>query len=304
MKRYPLSSLILAAVATLLPLLAESCINDPDNGTSVVEYTVTPQSSNGTSSLPSAVKSSMKAYLFIGGRYSGIVTADSAGRYNISYDESQGSATLVTIGASSTDSLSVTVPSTGDAISSAGLGVNVIPDATCGYTLPAMLYYGSTTYTAGSGVTATTVALSNQPATLRVVVRNLEDVFGAGSYSVVLSGFRSRMLFDGTVTGDAVSYTPPSTFDGEGSLHSSAVRTFPTMSGEHVKISVYKASSSAKATRTGGTLIWSSDKDSDGNYVTLSSGDNKVLEVTCNGKGEVTLKVIDWSVYSQQVITP
>jgi len=148
----------------------------------------------------------------------------------------------------------------------------------------------------------------NKPVTLRVVVRQLKETFGYGSYSVVISGFRSMMTFTGQITGDSIDYSPQSAFDSNNQLVTEDVRSFPNKTGEHVTVSVYKTSNAGKSdTRasnpTTGTLICSTDRDKDGNYVSLNSGDNKVIILDC-GRKEISMSVIPWNEYAQSIVIP
>ncbi|WP_036876469.1 FimB/Mfa2 family fimbrial subunit [Xylanibacter oryzae] len=128
-----------------------------------------------------------------------------------------------------------------------------------------LLYYGVYNYTSGRQGTNTTqasIVMLNKPVTLRVVVRQLKETFGNGSYSVVISGFRSMMTFTGQITGDSIDYSPQSAFDSNNQLVTDAVRSFPNKTGEHVTVSVYQNPSGGKSNAktsnsTYGTLIWS-----------------------------------------------
>ena len=293
----------------VLVLTMTSCIDENFSNCVQCSVSVSARDSTGRP-LPTSLSGNLKAYLFINGKFDRIVTAEPDGNYLLSYDSRLGSVSLVTIGTSAQDSVVMHTPSEGDDIGLMSASVK-LDSVTGKYILPSFLYYGVYNYTSGrqgNNTTQASIVMLNKPVTLRVVVRQLKETFGDGSYSVVISGFRSIMTFTGQITGDSIDYSPRSSFDGNNQLVTDAVRSFPNKTGEHVTVSVYKTSDAGKSdTRasnpTTGTLIWSTDRDENGDYVSLNSGDNKVIILDC-GRKEISMSVVPWTVYTQSVVIP
>jgi hypothetical protein len=291
----------------LLPLLSlfASCIND--DYTNCVQCSVSvSQTDSAGNALPSEVKGNMMAYLFIDGKFDHIVTAEADGSYKVSYDSRQGNASLVAIGNSNKDSVRVFTPLTGEDMNSMSVCVN--RDSVTGeYILPSSLYYGTyeiNSETAGTNVPNGNIIMRNKLATVHVVIRQLKDYFGDRDYKVLLSGFRNKMTFSGNVIGDSVVYAPQSSFDNSNQLVTKPINTFPTKKGEYVTISVYGdiSTNGGKPSRASAkTFIWDTDRDGDGNPVTLNSGDDKVIIVDCSRR-KLALRVMSWTVYTQQVL--
>ena len=280
---------------SLLALLAVSCIGESFE--SCVQYAVTakPVDPNGNQ-LPDSVLGHLKAYLFLDGKFDHTVTAEPDGRFLISFDKN-GSASLVGVGLSSVDSAEVHTPQYGDDIAS--LSVSVLKDSvTNGYTLPSRIFYGNYKYAAASSRAEssvdTTFVMSNQKASIHVVVKQLTDFFGESSnYQIVLSGFRSSMSYSGEPTGDLIEYRPSASFNSLKYFVSEAVNVFPLKSGDTVAVSIYR----------GSTLIWYSEKTETGNAITISAGDDKAIIVDC-GRKDLTLSVMAWNDFLQKIVFP
>ncbi|WP_036878272.1 FimB/Mfa2 family fimbrial subunit [Xylanibacter oryzae] len=291
MPRYAFKYLILVAVTILLQV---SCIDENNDNCVQCSVVTSPKDSIGRI-LPDSVKGNMQAYLFINGKFDRIVTSDADGSYKISYDSGAGSATLVTIGSSSKDSAIVYTPKYGDDISK--MSYSVLKDKTDGgYTLPSSLYYGryDCTMTRGGTTVDTTIVLSNQPAILRVVIKQLKESFGNyDDYKVVLSGFRSNLTFSGEVTGDSIIYTPPAHFNDNNEFVTAPVRTFPTKKGEYVTVSIYR----------GDKLIQTLDRDINGKKLSVGAGSDVVLVLDCF-RNDMTMTVMPWKDYIQDVVIP
>lgn len=289
--------------------MLSSCIDEITSNCVQCSVSVSATDSSGNA-LPSTLGGNLKAYLFINGKFDRIVTAEPDGNYLLSYDSRLGSVSLVTIGTSAQDSVVMHTPSEGDDIGLMSAGTKL--DSVTGENLlPSSLYYGVYSYTSGQPVNKTTqasIVMLNKPVTLRIVVRQLKETFGDGSYRVVISGFRNMMTFNGRITGDSIDYTPSSSFDSNNQLVTDAVRSFPNKTGEHVTVSVYRSSSTSKSNSralnsASDTLIWSTDRDQDGNSVCLKSGDNKVIILDC-GRKEISMTVIPWNEYTRNIIIP
>ncbi|BCS84761.1 FimB/Mfa2 family fimbrial subunit [Prevotella herbatica] len=252
------------------------------------------------------VKGNMMAYLFIDGKFDHIVTSDPDSSYKISYDGRNGNASLVAIGSSDKDSAQIFTPAVGSDMNSISVSVKRDP-LTGEYILPSSLYYGTyaiSSQAAGVSTVYGNIVMKKKPATVHVVIRQLKEYFGDRNYKVVLSGFRSTMTFAGQITGDSIEYSPSAVFDTSNQLVTSSINTFPTMQKEYVTVSVFSnPDGSAKSRSSMTQLIWSTNRDSYGNRVTLNSGDDKVIIVDCSSK-QLILKVMPWSEYLQHVVIP
>jgi hypothetical protein len=289
----------------LLPLLSlfVSCIND-DYSNCVQCSLIVSQTDSVGNALVREVKGNMMAYLFIDGKFDRIVTSDPDGSYKISYNGKLGNASLVAIGSSNKDSAQVFTPAVSTDMNS--MSVSVKRDSVTGeYLLPSSLYYGTyaiSSQTAGMGGAYGNIIMKKKPATVHVIIRQLKEYFGDRNYKVVLSGFRSTMTFAGQITGNSIEYSPSANFDASDQLVTSSIHTFPTMQNEYVTVSVFSnPDNSAKSRSSLSQLVWSTNRDSNDNLVTLNSGDDKVIIVDCSSK-QLTLNVMPWSEYLQHVV--
>jgi hypothetical protein len=275
----------------LVLLLATSCVNEDNSN--CVQYAITTQlvDKKGTVLSDSTV-GNVKAYLFLNNKFERIVTAESGGKYLISFD-GNAKATLVAFGNMNSDSVSIHTPNEGDDISTISVGLLSTRSSTSYFSSPTYLFYGRFDYTSVKSGSTTTALLPmyNQHARVHVVVKHLQTQFGSGNYQIVLQGFRDAITFDGTITGDSVTYSPSAAFDTDDKYTSESINTLPTKSDEYVTVSIYKD----------GELFWQTSTDSDGNKVTLAAEDDKCFVIDVESIN-VFLQVMPWSEYVEQNI--
>jgi hypothetical protein len=275
----------------LLMWLTTSCVNEDNSN--CVQYAITTQlvDKSGTV-LPDSTVGKVKAYLFLNNKYDHIVTAESDGKYLISFDGNT-KATLVAFGNMNTDSVNIHTPNEGDDISTISVGLLATRSSASYFSSPTYLYYGRFDYTSTTSGSTTTALLPmyNQHARVHVVAKHLQSQFGSGNYQTVLQGFRDAITFDGTITGDSVTYNLNGTFDNSDVYTSEAVNTLPTKTDEYVTVSIYKD----------GTLLWQTSTDADGNKVTLAAEDDKAFVIDVQ-KLDFTLQVMSWNDYEQSTV--
>ena len=275
----------------LLMWLTTSCVNEDNSN--CVQYAITTQlvDKSGTV-LPDSTVGKVNAYLFLNNKYDHIVTAESDGKYLISFDGNT-KATLVAFGNMNSDSVNIHTPNEGDDISTISVGLLATRSNASYFSSPTYLYYGRFDYTSTTSGSTTTALLPmyNQHARVHVVAKHLESQFGSGNYQTVLQGFRNAITFDGTVTGDSVTYSPSGALDNNDVYTSEAVNTLPTKTDESVTVSIYKD----------GTLLWQTSTDADGNKVTLAAGDDKAFVIDVQ-KLDFTLQVMSWNDYEQSTV--
>ena len=276
----------------LVLLLATSCVNEDNSN--CVQYAITTQlvDKKGTI-LPDSTVGNVRAYLFLNNKFERIVTAESGGKYLISFD-GNAKATLVAFGNMNSDSVSIHTPNEGDDISTISVGLLSTRSSTSYFSSPTYLFYGRFDYTSVSKGSTTTALLPmyNQHARVHVVVKHLQTQFGSGNYQIVLQGFRDAITFDGTITGDSVTYSPSAAFDTDDNYTSESINTLPTKSDEYVTVSIYKD----------GELFWQTSTDSDGNKVTLAAEDDKCFVIDVESIN-VSMQVMPWSEYVEQDTT-
>jgi hypothetical protein len=276
----------------LVLLLATSCVNEDNSN--CVQYAITTQlvDKKGTI-LPDSTVGNVRAYLFLNNKFERIVTAESGGKYLISFDGNT-KATLVAFGNMNSDSVSIHTPNEGDDISTISVGLLSTRSSANYFSSPTYLFYGRFDYTSVKSGSTTTALLPmyNQHAQVHVVVKHLQSKFGNGNYQIVLQGFRNAITFDGTITGDSVTYSPSAAFDTDDKYTSESINTLPTKSDEYVTVSIYKD----------GELFWQTSTDSDGNKVTLAAEDDKCFVIDVESIN-VFLQVMPWSEYVEQNIT-
>ena len=275
----------------LLMWLTTSCVNEDNSN--CVQYAITTQLVDKAGTvLPDSTVGNVKAYLFLNNKYDHIVTAESDGKYLISFDGNT-KATLVAFGNMNSDSVNIHTPNEGDDISTISVGLLATRSSASYFSSPTYLYYGRFDYTSTTSGSTTTALLPmyNQHARVHVVAKHLQSQFGSGNYQTVLQGFRNAITFDGTVTGDSVTYSPSGALDNNDVYTSEAINTLPTKTDEYVTVSIYKD----------GTLLWQTSTDADGNKVTLAAEDDKAFVIDVQ-KLDFTLQVMSWNDYEQSTV--
>jgi hypothetical protein len=275
----------------LLMWLTASCVNEDNSN--CVQYAITTQLVDKAGTvLPDSTVGKVNAYLFLNNKYDHIVTAESDRKYLISFDGNT-KATLVAFGNMNSDSVSIHTPNEGDDISTISVGLLATRSSANYFSSPTYLYYGRFDYTSTTSGSTTTALLPmyNQHARVHVVAKHLQSQFGSGNYQTVLQGFRDAITFDGTVTGDSVTYSPSGALDNNDVYTSEAVNTLPTKTDEYVTVSIYKD----------GTLLWQTSTDADGNKVTLAAEDDKAFVIDVQ-KLDFTLQVMSWNDYQQSTV--
>jgi len=278
-------------ISLLVMWLATSCV-DEDNS-NCVQYALTTQlvDKNGDV-LPDSTVGSVKAYLFLNNKFDHLVTAESDGKYLISFDGNV-KASLVVFGNMNSDSVSIHTPNEGDDISTISVGLLATRSSASYFSSPTYLYYGRFDYTSTTSGSTTTALLPmyNQHARVHVVAKHLQSQFGNGNYQIELLGFRNAITFDGTITGDSVTYSPSGTFDNNDVYTSEAVNTLPTKKDEYVTVQIYKD----------GTLLWKTSTDANGNKVTLAAEDDNVFVIDVQ-KIDIVMQVMPWIDYEQSTV--
>ena len=285
------SGIMTLFTSLLLMCFATSCVNEDNSN--CVQYAITTQLVDKAGTvLPDSTVGKVNAYLFLNNKYDHIVTAESDGKYLISFDGNT-KATLVAFGNMNTDSVNIHTPNEGDDISTISVGLLATRSSASYLSSPTYLYYGRFDYTSTTSGTTTTALLPmyNQHARVHVVAKHLQSQFGSGNYQTVLQGFRDAITFDGTITGDSVTYSPSGALDNNDVYTSEAVNTLPTKTDESVMVSIYKD----------GTLLWHTSTDADGNKVTLAAGDDKAFVIDVQ-KLDFTLQVMSWNDYEQSTV--
>ena len=272
-------------------LFMESCINEDNSN--CVQYAITTQLVDKAGTvLPDSTVGKVNAYLFLNNKYDHIVTAESDGKYLISFDGNT-KATLVAFGNMNSDSVNIHTPNEGDDISTVSVDLLSTRSSTSYFSSPTYLFYGRFDYTSVASGSTTTALLPmhNQHARAHVVVKHLLSKYGTGNYQLVLQGFRGAITFNGTITGDSVTYNPSGIFDNNGDYTSDVVNTLPTKDGEYVTVLMYKD----------GTLLWQTSTDADGNKVTLAAEDDKAFVIDVQ-KIYILLQVMPWIDYQQSMV--
>jgi len=285
------SGIMTLFTSLLLMCFATSCVNEDNSN--CVQYAITTQLVDKAGTvLPDSTVGKVNAYLFLNNKYDHIVTAESDGKYLISFDGNT-KATLVAFGNMNTDSVNIHTPNEGDDISTISVGLLATRSSASYLSSPTYLYYGRFDYTSTTSGTTTTALLPmyNQHARVHVVAKHLQSQFGSGNYQTVLQGFRDAITFDGTITGDSVTYSPSGALDHNDVYTSEAVNTLPTKTDEYVTVSIYKD----------GTLLWQTSTDADGNKVTLAAEDDKAFVIDVQ-KLDFTLQVMSWNDYEQSTV--
>ena len=285
------SGIMTLFTSLLLMCFATSCVNEDNSN--CVQYAITTQLVDKAGTvLPDSTVGKVNAYLFLNNKYDHIVTAESDGKYLISFDGNT-KATLVAFGNMNTDSVNIHTPNEGDDISTISVGLLATRSSASYLSSPTYLYYGRFDYTSTTSGTTTTALLPmyNQHARVHVVAKHLQSQFGSGNYQTVLQGFRDAITFDGTITGDSVTYSPSGALDHNDVYTSEAVNTLPTKADESVTVSIYKD----------GTLLWQTSTDADGNKVTLAAEDDKAFVIDVQ-KLDFTLQVMSWNDYEQSTV--
>jgi len=173
---------LMALIILVLPL--SSCVNG-SGVDCVLSTSVIPQllDSSGTI-LSDSLLDNAKAYLYLNSKFSQIVTADSLGRYDIDFSESD-KTTLVVFGNMNSDSVNVSTPNKDDDISNTSLSL-LSSTKGISYACPSNLFYGEYEFTSSDSKGSEKVVLDmyNKRATLRIAINNLQKYYGEGSNSL------------------------------------------------------------------------------------------------------------------------
>ncbi len=273
-------------------LLVTACIGE--DMSSCAQYSVvTKVVDEEGNQIPTSSVRTLKAYLFLNGKFSEVLTSDANGRFNIAF-ESNTAASLVVLGATDSDCVAFHAPQKGEDIGNISLELTGNKEGSAD--TKSRVYYGRYDYAAQDRATNQSILLvvKNQQARICVVVKHLQAAYGNdNNYRVSLSGFRNALTFYGKPRGELIEYTPEVRFNASNHLESDAVNTFPTQADDHVEVSVY----------SGGTLLLQSDEDGDGNAISLAAGDDKVLVLDCSQPG-MQIQVVSWGEYTQEIIMP
>lgn len=275
-------------IALLLLLSVVSCIFD--DMSHCAQYTIAAKivDTQGNQIPPSSVNC-LKAYLFINDKFSRVVYSDADGRFNVAFGDTP-SASLVVLGATDAECVVLYSPTVGEDISNISLELAEGADA------EAQVYYGRYDYKSDGQPSTQTITLvvQNQQAHLRVIVKNPQQSYGNGDdFHIRLSGFRKSLSFQGETKGDIIEYTPKVWFNSNNHLESETVSTLPTQANDRIEVAMYKDAE----------LILQSDKDENGNAISLAAGDDKVLILDCS-QPDMFIRVTTWEEYVQEVIMP
>lgn len=138
---------------------------------------------------------------------------------------------------------------------------------------------------AGEGEVDHPVSIKRKAASMTVTIKGLQQWAGTTDtdFSIVVNGTRESIDFTGKSSGNAVSYRPPLTLNGNGSFVTGIFNTFPS-ADTAVSIDIYK----------GPDKIYTVTSGNDGKPLVLSEG--RLLNVLIDFTGGVstTLSVTDW----------
>lgn len=267
-------------------LCLSSCIYENDS--MCVQFNVAHQlvDTAGTV-LPDSLTEGLKAYLYIDGKFSHIITTSNDGRFEISFYKNATVSLVLMAFPQNTGNTGLKEPEVGDSIENHALNISSVSDFES-------FYYGRFNYTPNSSkeIERPLISLNNMRARVHVWVKKLNAMFGdKGKYTVELSGLHSSFTFAGNTDGDWIIATPAVKFIDNGDILSDKVNTWPTKEGESITLSILRD----------GNTIWKSNLDSTGKPVTLSAGDDKVFMVDCS-QMNTGITVLPWSKYSQNLI--
>ena len=134
------SGIMTLFTSLLLMCFATSCVNEDNSN--CVQYAITTQLVDKAGTvLPDSTVGKVNAYLFLNNKYDHIVTAESDGKYLISFDGNT-KATLVAFGNMNTDSVNIHTPNEGDDISTISVGLLATRSSASYLSSPTYLYYG------------------------------------------------------------------------------------------------------------------------------------------------------------------
>lgn len=284
-------SLLLPWAAIVLP----AACGIVEDGSMCVQYAVVPKPVTKTGQvLSDTLTAGMKAYLFIDGRFSRTVEPERDGRYLISFDGTA-KASLVFFAATKADTATVRTPAEGERMEAAAVKAGGLTRAGVqGQDSLSGIYYGRYDYSSptGSADLQVAVPVSNRCARIRVVIKRIVEYYGkGGGYTLSITGLRGSLNYDGTVTGDSVTYTPSAAFDAEGKLCTAPLKVLPNAMGEHLTLTLYKD----------GKMLWQSGVDQNRKPVTLSAGDDVVMIADVE-RNDMLIQVMTWQQYKQDTV--
>jgi len=135
---------LISPFLSIFLLLGTSCVNEDNSN--CVQYAVTTQLVDKAGAvLPDSTVGNVKAYLFLNNKFDRLVTAESSGKYLISF-EGNAKATLVAFGNMNSDSVNIHTPNEGDDISTVSVGLLATRSSTSYFSSPTYLFYGRFDY--------------------------------------------------------------------------------------------------------------------------------------------------------------
>ena len=265
----------LKTVAALLLLMvcASSCIYDHYH-TTQFNIHIHAVDDNGKR-LPDYAIQGQHLYFFIDERYSAELYPDANGNYFSSFPEGT-VVQFVSVASEDSTAFRFNTPVTGDHIHewyAEVLDYNYIPP----------LYYGSTILQEGSDNVQ--IVMKDIRCRFRVLVRNLKNKMGDGSYKIGVSGLRKAITYEGQGCGDLIDCMLIGAMQGDGNWISETKTVLPTAPNEGISIRLYQNDN----------VVFYSDVDDEGNLMQLHAGDDVCFVVTLWDKAAISIRVVPWS---------
>lgn len=280
------------SILLLLLVAFVSCINEKSDG--CVQYSVETRLVDADGkTLPDSITNNSVAYLFRNGGLEGTVPVDSSGLYNISFCDCD-AVTLAVFGNNNTDGISFNNAKHGGNLSTVALtlkDLSLLQDSLT----HSRLFYGSIDFSYANltrSVNETTCSMHDRLARFRIVLTNIESIYGSGVYNAKVDNLHTAFTYGGTVTADSVSFTPSLTRQSDGTYVSGVVNTMPTVGGKGVIITVTKDN----------TVLDSIGNDGENKPISLTAGTVSAIVVSLKGTS-LSVHVMPWSEYLLQKVS-
>ena len=159
--------------------------------------------------------------------------------------------------------------------------------------IPSDLFYGQDTLHKNSSTKSTVsneLQIIRKTSIFQLSTKGLIKYLGsnAGNFEYRIKNTKSSLDYNGNPTGEEVEFAFPASFDEKGNLTTEAQAIFPA---QNITIELYKD----------GDLIFSSEKDKNGELFAANPG--KRTEITFKYSGEVSANIViaDWATCIQHI---
>lgn len=278
-------------VFLIMELVLDSCIYDkyPDRK----QYTLTVEFVDSLGEkLSDSIASLDGLGCFVNGIYWETISREADGKYRYAF-LGDDDVTFVALAGEAPDEYLVTPPKEGMSIQNRWLQLS-LPDRENG-PAPSPIYYGCiNTRIAGSNDEYVCIKMQDVRAQVRVVAYNMLAKFGQGNYRFVLENCPTGIAYDGSSCGEMVNYGLAGKLCADGNYRTEARYILPSSDGG-LCVRIYQED---------GKMLFETDKDSQGNPISLRPGSNDVIIIQFGYTTDATISIVPFEEVGNETFFP